>query len=73
MRELTRSNNPVYLSWLSAVLNDAGIENIIFDAHTALVEGSITAIEKRLMVPEVNFNEALSLLRQADQSFAEDE
>ena len=69
MRELTRSNNQIYLSWLSAVLNDAGIEYIIFDTHTALVEGSITAIEKRLMVTEQDFNEAKALLKEAEQSF----
>lgn len=69
MRELTRSNNPVYLSWISAVLNDAGIENIIFDTHTALVEGSISAIEKRLMVAEIDFNKARDLLKQAEKSF----
>ena len=52
MRELFRSNNAVRLSWAQAQLSDAGIESFILDHHTSLVEGSIGAIPRRLMVAE---------------------
>ena len=72
MKEVARSNNSVFLSWLQAVLNDAGIENVIFDTHTALVEGSITAIEKRLMVSDDDYAEALALVKSAERDFSEE-
>ena len=52
MRELFRSNNVVRLSWAQARLHDAGIESLVLDHHTSLVEGSIGAIPRRLMVAE---------------------
>jgi hypothetical protein len=50
MKELLRTNDPVRLSWLQALLRDAGIESLVLDHHTSLVEGSIGAIPRRLMV-----------------------
>ena len=48
--ELLRTNDPVLLSWLVALLADSRIEAVIFDTHTSLAEGSISAIPQRLMV-----------------------
>ncbi|MFY7958655.1 MAG: DUF2007 domain-containing protein, partial [Elsteraceae bacterium] len=48
MRELLRCNDPVRLSWLRALLADAGIESVVFDQHVSVVEGSIGAIPRRL-------------------------
>lgn len=73
MKEVARSNNPVLLSWLSSVLKDAGYENVIFDTHTAFVEGSITAIEKRLMVSSDDYEQAYRLVKQAEQDFLSDD
>lgn len=50
MRTLTSSNNLVRLSFLAALLRDAGIECIVLDAHASAVEGSIGAIPRRLVV-----------------------
>ena len=50
MVELIRTNDPVLLSWLVALLADADIPAVIFDAHTSVAEGSISAIPRRLMV-----------------------
>ena len=44
------SNDPVRLSFLTALLADAGIRAVVLDAHTSAVEGSIGAIPRRLMV-----------------------
>jgi len=52
MKELIRTNNPVLLSWLQALLADAGIETVVLDAHTSVIEGSIGAIPRRLMVAD---------------------
>ena len=42
----------VRLSWAQARLRDAGIDSLVLDHHTSLVEGSIGAIPRRLMVAE---------------------
>ena len=52
MKEVCRTNDPVLLSFLSAVLNDAGIPSVLFDQHTSILEGSIGAIPRRLMVDD---------------------
>jgi Putative prokaryotic signal transducing protein len=67
MKELLRTNNAVRLSWLQALLRDSGIESLVLDHHTSLVEGSIGAIPRRLMVAERDFARARTLLAAADE------
>ena len=50
MRTVMISNDPVRLSFLAALLRDAGIEAVLLDAHVSAVEGSIGAIPRRLAV-----------------------
>lgn len=50
MRTILTTNDPVRLSFLHALLRDAGIGCVLLDAHTSAVEGSIGAIPRRLMV-----------------------
>lgn len=50
MRVLATSNDPVRLSFLTALLADAGIAALVLDAHTSAIEGSIGAIPRRLVV-----------------------
>ena len=50
MKELLRTNDAVRLSWLQALLAAAGIEAVVLDTHTSIIEGSIGAIPRRLMV-----------------------
>lgn len=52
MVELLRTNDPVRLSWLTTLLAAEGVEAVILDMHTSLVEGSIGAIQQRLMVDD---------------------
>jgi hypothetical protein len=66
MKELLRTNDIVRLSWLQALLADAGIESLILDQHTSLVEGSIGAIPRRLMVAERDHRRAETLVNEAD-------
>jgi Putative prokaryotic signal transducing protein len=62
MKELLRTNDPVRLSWLRAFLKNYGIDSVVFDNHTSLVEGSIGAIPRRLMVAERDYARARALL-----------
>jgi hypothetical protein len=66
MKELLRTNDPVRLSWVQALLRDAGIESLVLDQHTSLMEGSIGAIPRRLMVTARDLPQARALLATAD-------
>jgi hypothetical protein len=67
MKELLRTNNPVRLSWLQALLNDAGIDSLVLDHYTSLVEGNIGAIPRRLMVSDRDFVRARGVLASAGE------
>jgi hypothetical protein len=47
-------------------MKDAGIDCLVLDSHAAIVEGSIGAIQRRLMVPDDDAEEARRLLRDSD-------
>jgi hypothetical protein len=67
MKELTRSNDLVFLSWARAFLAESGIESLTLDNHTSAIEGSIGAIPRRLMVADRDHERALALLRDAGE------
>jgi len=66
MKELLRTNDVVRLSWVQAVLREGGIDSLILDQHTSLVEGSIGAIPRRLMVAERDHTRAKALVAAAE-------
>ena len=67
MKELVRTNDPVLLSWLTALLKDSGIEAILFDAHTSVLEGSANAIQRRLMVVNEDYAAARRIITEAGE------
>jgi hypothetical protein len=66
MKELLRSNNPVFLSFAQSVLAEAGIEALVFDIHMSVMEGSIGALPRRLMVPDDDLGRARAALAAAE-------
>ncbi len=66
MKELLRTNNVVYISYAQAVLADAGIETLVFDGNMSIVEGSIGALPRRLMVADEDESAARRLLEAAE-------
>ena len=73
MKELLRSNDPVLLSWVEALLADSRIGSVLLDVHTSIIEGSISAIPRRLMVGDDDFSTARRLLADADYKFLSDD
>jgi hypothetical protein len=67
MRVVITSNNLVQLSFLTALLADAGIRTTVLDNHTSIAEGSAGAIPRRLMVESDDFDRACRLLREAGE------
>ena len=67
MRIVATSNDPVRLSFLTALLADAGIEAVLLDLHASIVDGSIGAIQRRLAVPSADAERAFRILAQAGE------
>ena len=64
MKELFRTHDPVLLSWVAALLKDSNIETVVFDQHTGVIQGSIGAIEKRIMVSDDDLLPAQRILKE---------
>lgn len=62
MVELLRTNDLVYLSFVQHTLNEAGIGHLVLDQYVSAVEGSISAIPRRVVIDEVNLSHARGLL-----------
>ena len=67
MVELVRTNDPVLISWLRANLAGAGIEALVLDEHMSIMDGSIAAIPRRIMVDAAREAEAQAILAEADR------
>jgi hypothetical protein len=67
MKELFRSNDAVRLSWAQVRLNEAGIDSLVLDYHTSLMEGSIGAIPRRLMVADRDHFRARAVIIAAEE------
>jgi hypothetical protein len=66
MRELLRSNDPVLISFAESVLRQMGIATLVADQHMSVVEGSIGAFPRRLLVAGNDWAAARRALLQAD-------
>ncbi|MBI2256727.1 MAG: DUF2007 domain-containing protein [Proteobacteria bacterium] len=67
MRELLRSQDPVRLSFLTALLADAGIESLILDTHSSIMQGSLDILPQRLVVAEDDLDRARRVLTEAGE------
>jgi tRNA1(Val) A37 N6-methylase TrmN6 len=71
MKEILRTNDPVRLSWLTALLAERNISAIILDTHTSVLEGQALAIPRRLMVADDDFEAATRVLADAGEISAD--
>lgn len=62
MRVVALSTDPVRISFLAALLRDAGIGSIVLDAHISALEGGIGAFPRRLAVAEADATQAVRVL-----------
>lgn len=65
MTPVLKTVNPVTLSFAEAVLKEAQIESFVLDQHVSIVDGSIGAIPRRLMVIEEDYDDAVKALETA--------
>jgi len=67
MRELLRSNDVARISWIEALLADAGIEAIVLDAHMSVLEGTLGILPRRVMVTEDDYSRACWVMDRAGE------
>ncbi len=67
MKELIRTNDPVKMSYITSLLTGEGIDSVIFDAHTSVVEGYLPIVEQRLMVADEDYTQAHGLISRDDK------
>ena len=65
MEEIVRTNNLVTISFIEALLKDAGITPFIADQNMSVIEGSLGILPRRVLVPEDRAEEARRILRDA--------
>lgn len=65
MLELIRTNNAVTISFIEALLRDAGIEYFVADQNMSIAEGSIGIFPRRILVDADEIDNAKRLLRDA--------
>ena len=65
MIELTRTNDAVFLSWLTMRLEEEDVDAVVLDTYTAIAEGSIGAIQGRGMVADDDLARARFVLQEA--------
>ncbi len=65
MTELIRSNDIVLMGFAQSLLEGAEIPVLVADQHMSLMEGSIGAFSRRLLVPDDHAGQARRLLTEA--------
>lgn len=68
MKELIRTNDTVFISYLTHRLREEGIEPFEMDIHTSVVEGSLGILPRRIMVADEEFDDARKILDEAQGS-----
>ena len=67
MDEIFRTNDPVKLSYIRHLLEEAGIEPFILDEHTAYIDGRGPMVPIRVAVRDEDASRARFALKDLDQ------
>jgi hypothetical protein len=65
LRELVRTNDPVLVSAVGALLDGADIPHIVLDQNMSVLEGSLGILPRRVLVAEDRVQAARRLLQDA--------
>ena len=65
MEELLRTNDPVLLSYVSALLEGANVDFMVADLNMSVLEGSIGALPRRVLVDSECLAQAREILTEA--------
>lgn len=65
MREIVRTNDPVLISAIEALLNGGGIPHAVFDRNMSIIEGSLGFLPQRVLVADEHEASARRILQDA--------
>ena len=65
MRELVRTNDPVLVTAIEALLKGAEIPHVVLDQNMSVLEGSLGILQRRILVDEDHVADARELLQEA--------
>jgi hypothetical protein len=65
VREIVRTNDPVLLSAIEALLTGAGIAHMVLDQNMSVLEGSLGFLQRRIVVADEQEKAARDILREA--------
>ena len=71
LNELLRTNDQVLISFVQALLGEAGIGHAVVDTHMSIVEGSLGVLPQRVLVSEEDLTRAQRVLREAGLEHSE--
>ena len=63
MKELIRTNDLILISRIKSILDGAKIKYDLFDTHASIIEGSINAIQKRIVVSNGDLDYSQKLIQ----------
>lgn len=65
MKEIVRTNDPVLVSAVAALLDGADIPHLVLDQNMSVLEGSLGILPRRVLVAAENLVAARRLLQEA--------
>lgn len=65
MKEIVRTNDAVLVSAVTALLDGAGIANMVLDQNMSVLEGSLGVLPRRVLVADDELDAARRLLMEA--------
>ncbi len=65
MREIVRTNDPVLISAITALLDGGGIRYLVLDRNMSVIEGSLGILPRRILVADEYERNARQLLEDA--------
>jgi Putative prokaryotic signal transducing protein len=65
LRELVRTNDAVLISAIEALLKSADITHMVVDQNMSVLEGSIGAFQRRILIDDDEIDAARQLLTEA--------
>ena len=68
MRDLVRTNDPVLVSAIEALLKGANIPHVVLDQNMSVLEGSLGILPRRILVHDEDNKEARQILADAGLS-----
>lgn len=65
MIELMRTNDPVLISFVEALLRDAGLHVFVADQNMSVIEGSLGVLPRRVMIADDDLDRARRVMTEA--------